>query len=569
MKEKENAVVDHAVLGIDFGTSTSVMCLQNFDKDGNRVGSTLCEEIAGEIPTLILEEEGDFYFGREAEARSKCGRGCLHRNFKLGLASTDPQARLNAEKKVRQFFGFLYKTFYEKYALAIEHGLKISTILSVPVKWSSREKEFMRKVTCEAGFTFGADESSVKVVNEATAATYAVMLPRIRQLQESGVLSVEKVTTVMLVDMGAGTSDIAVFQMNFLDGTPHVVENSVHVFPPPRYPHACGGCEVDDLLTAYYCQTVGSRKCKEVVSARMKAWKENALSPWIIDHEDPNDDDPFVCGGGEMALSREQFLWVTKPHWESLDGLVKGALCEAGVASDQIDLVLLTGGHSNWRPFLDDYFVGKGFCGIVPPNFARLKQHPKLRVLADAAFSRSQTVARGLVLSNGALGFHNVAECDYWLAPTVGGKAREKVFLCRKGDVLPLKRTEKNVYAISAGLFRMDDIPAKLSVCRGKVGEWSEVIWETSVSVPVTEKLVRALLGPVAVAVAILADVAIAVKNFLTDESRDRLCLDELAEQSYSMKVEYQVELNDVGSASGKFVVRDADGDYVTSRSFP
>ena len=80
------------LIGIDFGTSTTVVHVKNYT-DGKPSGgdgtSIQYVEFDGQgmVPTLIQKAEDTYYFGYDAKQPKKDER--LYRNFKMKLESSD------------------------------------------------------------------------------------------------------------------------------------------------------------------------------------------------------------------------------------------------------------------------------------------------------------------------------------------------------------------------------------------------------------------------------------------------------------------------------------------------
>lgn len=557
--------VAKVLLGIDFGTSTTVMCLQEYANDGCPIGDVQCLE---EIPSIVYKDlEGNCYFGEDAEKRYLNQRtGTLCRNFKIGLASDDCD---KSKELVAEFFKHLFDKSKTRMGFYVGK-CQIQTLISVPVKWSAVVKEFMRHVAYEAGFGFELGEDKIKVVNEPNAATYAVILPRIKDLRAKGVLEPTGMSNVMMIDMGAGTTDITIFKLKFNDGCPEIDDNSVHTYPNSRSPVLCGGREIDETLSKYYREKFHSTKPIDVICYRMKTWKETELSKIVRENSEAFYD-TFVYGGGEMSLSRSQFLDLTKEHWCQWHEIVNGALDDAGVRAEDIDLIMLTGGHSKWKPFLEEYFIGIGFCNLVPRNYLKIKNQPNERILADKN-NPSQTVANGLVLSECSLVFPNVAEADYWIEFEIDGDAdgRRRIELCKKGSMLPIEEVQGEVVCgIESHLLRMKSIPALLSVFRGET-DWSEKLLERKVFVPVTDKICRPI-GAIGASIFLAGiDTFVGFKDMIMGQPQTKSITWAVltGKYPYTFTVKIVFRINELGTASGNFLFLDADGNDVRRISF-
>ena len=197
------------VIGVDFGTSTSVIRVKRYC-GGEPVSQ---ERLAAEavvfnngipmVPTLIQRLGENAYFGCDAQTAKR--GAVLYHSFKVDLESPDPEKRQKARELTQEFLKYLagvYKSQSEGGHLG-EADDRERTIISYPVKWGSGTKKFMLEAAGQAGFP------NVEGMDEAQAAIHAVTLQSESYLKKEGYLREGRPCTVLLIDMGAGTTDLA------------------------------------------------------------------------------------------------------------------------------------------------------------------------------------------------------------------------------------------------------------------------------------------------------------------------------------------------------------------------
>ncbi len=343
------------IIAIDFGTSTSVVRVKRY-QDGQPVGDLLETKPitfnmgSTVVPTLIQKRntQESLYFGYDAEIPRRNTEICS--NFKVDLESSDPAVQERARGLTAEFFGYLFKTYWEQ-SLGGHLGEsddRERTVISYPVKWSEDTKAFMLETARNAGFP------NVEGQDEAQAAIQAVTIQSEKQLRESGYFTFGVPVNILLIDMGAGTTDLVLCrytpgdpsQTNILSTWPH---GSGTLF---------GGREVDGLLRGYIKSLLpadcAEKVLKKIGEDKFKAWKEHEVSPALargdtVDYFSVLDDrleDMEI--DVDYAISRQTFEDFCQGYLRGLPELVNGCLRDAGVNGDSVDLAVLTGGHSQW-----------------------------------------------------------------------------------------------------------------------------------------------------------------------------------------------------------------------------
>ena len=171
--------------------------------------------------------------------------------------------------------------------------------------------------------------------------------------------------------MGAGTTDIAVFEYDMSNPT-----NFSHICSWPKTNGVTfGGGEIDGILCDFYKRKLGKeitsmigkgnsalgemllrsqvKKYKEDVLSKLEEGEETTYLPGSLDYM-PNAEDAY--------LDRALFEDLLKEYLSKFPKLVNGALKEAEMTSEQVDMVLLTGGHSQWY-FVKKMLIEQGISG--------------------------------------------------------------------------------------------------------------------------------------------------------------------------------------------------------------
>ncbi|MDO4650026.1 MAG: Hsp70 family protein, partial [Eubacteriales bacterium] len=354
------------IIGVDFGTSTSVIRVKRY-VDGKsaedrlftravtfNMGSTM-------LPTLIRKiEGGGTYYGYDAQTPKK--KSTLYQNFKVDLESPDSEKKAQARKLTQEFFGYMVQIYQEQSAGGHlgEADDTEKTLISYPVKWSEETKAFMLEVARKAGFP------NVEGMDEAQAAIHAAVIQDEDHLSKKGYLVDGESVNIMLIDMGAGTTDIVICR--YTPGQNPKTE--VLCTWPKEGSILFGGREVDELLMDYMKGILPDEYAENVVKRlgveKFKAWKDNVVSPALAggnvvsEFYDFDNTAEMVCGvEPEYDITRAAFEEHIRAYLEKLPVLVAGSLMESKLNGSDIDLVILAGGHSQW------YFVKEILAGAM------------------------------------------------------------------------------------------------------------------------------------------------------------------------------------------------------------
>ena len=434
--------VEH-IIGIDFGTSTSVMRVKRY-RDGEAMGERLdVKEVTfnsmGQslVPTLIREmQAGEPYYGYDAQKEHK--KSTLFDNFKVELESPDPQERERARVLTEQFFTYLSKQYKDQSSGGFfgEADETERTIVSYPVKWSEETRRFMLDAAKKAGF------KNVEGMDEAQAAITAVMVQSADYLSQRGYLHDGVPANILMADMGAGTTDLVLCR--YTPGRSATYE--ILSAWPKDVGALFGGREVEGMLRDYLrgmlpeedADTV-MKKCKLNM---FKNWKEDYVSPALARGEAVTDcadmdtiTDLLEIDVEEYALDRVAFEEMAAQYLKGFPELVNGCLKDAGLSGDEVDLVLLTGGHSQW------YFVREQLCGKLERfgaiGLGKIQADPERIIPVPRP---QETVALGLVYSPLAKEVRFAGEEEAEITPELEKARRQTAETLQK---VALKNKEK------------------------------------------------------------------------------------------------------------------------------
>lgn len=391
------------LIGVDFGTSTSVIRVKRYE-NGKPIGEKLeAKEVVfggngAMVPTLIMKKDDDAsvsYFGYEAQQKKK--KFTNFHSFKMDLESSDPAKRTQARQLTEEFYAYLAKQ-YKSQSDGGHLGSpddKERTIISYPVKWSEDTKNFMLETAKKVGLP------NVTGMDEAQAAIQAVIVMSTDHLQKHGLLQNGVGTNILLIDMGAGTTDLVLARYVPGDELKTEVLNTW----PQSGDIQFGGREIDNLLQNFFREMLDEDDAemlfRRIGSDKFKSWKEETVSPALSKHDSVSDFEVLDSCVEMMGLDLEDYCLdrtalekCLTDYLKQFPELINGCLQNVGMCGNDVDLVIVTGGHSQW------YFVNDMLSGKMP-QFGSLDL-PKIRENSARIIpiSRPQeTVALGLAYS--------------------------------------------------------------------------------------------------------------------------------------------------------------------------
>ena len=382
------------IVGIDFGTSTSAIRVRRYvdGKPDKPVPDAVMFNSTPVVPTLVQKQEDihSAYYGYDAEVPKK--RATVYQNFKLDLEHPDQAVREEAKALTAEY---LKECLGKEYQHQSEAGFlgasddTVTTFISYPVKWSEETCAFMIQAAKDAGFP------NVQGLDEAQACIRAVTEQYANMLKAEGYFKANTPCTILLIDMGAGTTDLVLCRH-----TPGPEGKTEVLSTWPKKGEALfGGHTIDDIL--YTCITESFpdvRAVKRLSLDTFKTWKETVVSPTLWEGNTVNyfaaletierDLDVDL----QFEINREKFESLTGDYLKILPGMINDILADAHVRGNDIDLVILTGGHSQW------YFVKEMLLGNMPQfgeiSLDKIRKEPE-RIVSLAR--PQETVALGLV----------------------------------------------------------------------------------------------------------------------------------------------------------------------------
>ncbi len=348
------------VIGIDFGSSQSSIAIMEIGSNiqpellnvgGGRNGKT--------IPTILALDKNDDTLraaGNEVRQRYKeiADSGCkLVSNFKRYLGTVpDPsdspevaEMRHYAEKYVKIFLREIAKVVERHYNLKREELSPdgFATCIAYPASWSDEQVRLLKKLVKDAGFPVDPSDG-IYSISEPVAAVHAL-----RMGEGLGFHFGAKPEHFMVIDFGGGTLDVCVIKTSILGRLPTIVSTA----GDPEL----GGKEFDDMIERIFFRNNGDRISKDALSPnerfelrdRIKEAKE-AASEHFSKGEDHTHSFQLPSGQFELHLYRNEFANMVKDTgiYDKIKSCIHAALDSAGLGTDQITKVILTGGSSRW-----------------------------------------------------------------------------------------------------------------------------------------------------------------------------------------------------------------------------
>ena len=468
------------IIGIDFGTSTTVVRVHNVGA-GNRVVPVA---INGQrtIPTIAFQpkDSEDVYYGYDAQAKIDSNvEGTLYKNFKMDLISDDEYKRKHAELLIQGFLRYVYDQYQNLVNDEVfDSADEVKVYVSHPAKWNSYARTLMKESVENAGF---CKQSNIALKDEPTAAILAVIHEKNTELKQMGMLHEGQKHKTMMIDMGAGTTDIVLCSYKVADGRLGI--DDIFTYPSINTPGLCGGREIDDAIIAEAERFVNNMQVKPTSSGdkviqrlklRVKTWKEKSISA-VLRREIvlPEPDEisgfrdtlsefgiPIMNEKERFAISRAYFENFTKNHWIQWAELIKGAFDEVKGSQyadldcprcpEEVELLIITGGHSQWY-IVPEYLLGKkSFVKLPAINFSKVKDRPTCLVQSS---DPQETVAVGLCHLDEDVVGTIAASNDVSISFTCEGKYLGACDLIKKGVPLPFEKRDYLINSTIKGNF--------------------------------------------------------------------------------------------------------------------
>lgn len=515
------------IIGIDFGTSTTVVRVHNIGME-NRVVPVM---VNGKrtIPTIAFrsKDSDEIYYGYDAQAKIDSNvEGTLYENFKMDLISDNAEQREQAEFLIQGFLKYVYNQYQSLLNdEAFDAADKVKVYVSHPAKWNSYARTLMKQSVISAGF---CKQENIALKDEPTAAILAVIHEKKSELKQAGMLFENQKYKAMMVDMGAGTTDIVLCTYKVANGKLEI--DDIFTYPSINTPGLCGGREIDNAIISeaerfinnmQKTPSASGMKYVKKLSRRVKSWKEgtisNVLRTGIILPEPDEIADfrdtlsefgvPIMNDGERFSISRKYFETFTKRHWIQWAELLLGAFAEVKGTQynnldcpkipEDVELLIVTGGHSQWY-IVSEYLLGKkpDFIDLPPIKFTKIQDRPNCMIQSD---DPQETVAVGLChLDEDVVGIM-AASNDVSISFTCEGKYLGACDLIKKGTPLPFEKRDfliKNT--INGSFIFRKELKIEYSIVTDKINTItkSQIVPSTGI----LETIIRTVLAVVGVA---------------------------------------------------------------------
>lgn len=403
------------LIGIDFGTSSTYIKVKHYEdntaKDDRFSAQYVDFNGNAWVPSVIQKLDNNYWYGYDAQTK-KANNSVIYRNFKMSLENSDEDIRNEARHLTMLFFKYIFHMYQDQFSF--DKYDEIETIVSYPAKWQHDTIDFLEYAAKNAGF------QNVKSMDEPTAALNAVLIQNTSRIIKAANIEEGKPFYIMMIDMGAGTTDFAVLKcyMQNADESSGSILSRIITTWPKSYEQSCfGGREVEEYLYKYLHRyllsmpDVTEKMAENILNPQMdniKSWKENTVSSSLNKNIEVSNcpfltpvlplitDDPAPM----PCLDRIRFEGELERYLESFVTLINGCINETSKIMNEIDslkdidLVILTGGHSQW------YFVRDILNGTIKKIGSKtlpatIKSDDRIISLARP----QETVSLGLVYS--------------------------------------------------------------------------------------------------------------------------------------------------------------------------
>lgn len=560
------------IIGIDFGTSTTVVRVHNVGARNRIVPLTVngCRT----IPTIAfqLKDSDELYYGYDAKAKIESMlEGKVFVNFKMDLISDDETQRQQAELLIQ---GFL-KYVYNQYQKLLNDGVfdvadEVKVYVSHPAKWNSYARSLMKRSVANAGF---CKEGNVALKDEPTAAILAVIHEKNMELSKAGMLHEGKKHQAMMIDMGAGTTDIVLCSYVVRSGKLEI--DDIFTYPSINTPGLCGGREIDDAILSEAerfvnrMQKTPSASGKNVVKKlrrRVKDWKERTISGVLkrsILLPEPDEianfrdtlsefGVPIMNGNERFSISREYFEKFTENHWMQWVNLLQGCFKEVREEQydklkcpkkpEEVELLILTGGHSQWY-VVSEYLQGmKGHIDLPPTNFVIIKDNPFRLIQSE---DPQETVAVGLCHLDEDVVGTLAASNDVFMSFVCEEKPLGGCSLIKKGVPLPFEKRDFLITnSINGGFIFRKELIVKYTIVTDKTNTITKSIMVPSTGI--IECLIKAILSVLGVAI---LDIPRIIYYMLKGElyKLDNTLIEDIIKNEYVIELSPDIFVNEEG----------------------
>lgn len=387
------------VIGIDFGTSTSMI------KTAVRDGKTDSLETRpviftqngySSVPTLIQKKGDAVWYGWDVD-QDKGLDALLYRNFKLSLRSENPQERREAVELLEEFFRYLYQSYAEQKNFLPGGAEEIETIVSYPAQWSREQQELVINAAKKAGFP------NVSGMDEPSAAVNCILKAKQKDIEKTGILRTGKALSILVVDMGAGTTDLAFVTVTVENGKLQTVIRGT--WPEAGSHVIYGGSQMDLRLEEMMRTWLTDSGLPETMAQNLvkgqrssiKSWKENTLSALLAKDITADGFSNITSFLNTVGMTAKPFPAINRDSFADLfraelENFVKVISSVPQNLRDEAELVILTGGNSEWF-WIPDVMLGAD-TRFGDVGLKNLRSNPDRLIRMEQP---AETVSRGLV----------------------------------------------------------------------------------------------------------------------------------------------------------------------------
>ena len=242
-----------------------------------------------------------------------------------------------------------------------EHILKTpvnKAVITVPAYFNDAQ----RQATRDAGKLAGLDV--LRIINEPTAASLAYGLG----------LNKEEHKIIAVYDLGGGTFDVSILRL--MGGIFEVLSTNGDTY--------LGGDDIDALIVNYWREeagiTVGEMQENKTLSQSLRLQAEEAKK-----HLSFNELYSSRLNGEDLILSKQIFEQLIKPLVDKTIVSCKRALKDAGLATREIDTVVMVGGSTRVplvNEMVSDFFGQKVNDSVNPDEVVALGAAIQADILA-------------------------------------------------------------------------------------------------------------------------------------------------------------------------------------------
>ena len=451
-----------------------------------------------------------------AERKGETKPEHLIANFKMDMVRSNADQRRRAGELVQDFFTFLYQAYASQREFPSGIDVTEQTFISYPAKWPDE----IRRATLEAATRAGFPD--VRGMDEPSAALHYFMVvdtEDTRRLTRARILQDGRPLIVLLIDMGAGTTDLVLY--HYVPG-PNASAEVLATWPPVDDPGTFGGSEIDQILALHLQRYLDQNLphppsgsfLSNILPLECKSWKESSLSRDLDEDKPPGPPSLLTrfeqMGGGLRAplapLNRTSFGDLVGDYLPVFPRLLQGLLAQAEKRLEApgaaIDLVVLTGGHSQWY-FVREMLRGQWVPGLPGQpgrgsgvHLAKILQEP-FRILTTPR--PQETVACGLALSGLPLHIRKLATNNTWLKLELGYTTFGPIQISKMGEILPCEeQISRYLFQIQSTIFARTINGQAISLA-GRTLETAKEMSpiDFTLTTPASEIVLKILLSPV------------------------------------------------------------------------